>query len=209
VLARPRAGDDTTATAPTSVTTTTPTTAAEAPPISEAPSTTVAPAPTTTTAAPPAAGPATAIVPADAPPRVRDAAAVAQRGANALAAGDWDGARRSISALDGASDGSLAAAWAGLEQSTLVVIDWKERGPSTELRLGQVAVEQVDGATRTSLYCVTWTVRDGSVITMAGQQVVAAPWQAGAGDAAAAAPVLTDACQPLDSRGPGGEREDD
>jgi hypothetical protein len=207
VVARSRSGDDT-ATTPASVTTTTPTITAQVPPTSAAAPATTAPAPTTTVPPAPAAGPATPIVPADAPPAVRDAATVAQRGANALAAGDWDAARRSIAALGGASDASLASAWAGLEQSTLVVIDWKERGPATELRLGQVAVEQVDGATRTSLYCVTWTVRDGSVATMAGQQVVAAPWQAGTGDAAAAAPVLDDACQPLDRRGPGGGDDD-
>ena len=89
-----------------------------------------------------------------------------------------------------------------------MVVDWNEKGPAVELRLGQVAVEQVDGTTRTSLYCVTWTVRDGVVTDMASQQVVAAPWQAGTQDATAAAPVLTDRCEPLrggPKGGPGGD----
>jgi serine/threonine-protein kinase PknK len=193
ILALDRSGDDRTASDPT---TTVPVSSAA--PTGATPPTT----PTPTTAAPatpvPApAGPATAILAADAPGRVRNAAATAQDAANALAAGDWDQARRHIPSLAGASDAELAQAWGMLDRSTLVVVDWDERGPATVLRLGQVAEEQVGGADRTSLYCVTWTVRGDAVADMADQQVVAAPWQAGSGDPAAAAAVLADGCRSL------------
>jgi hypothetical protein len=143
------------------------------------------------------------IIHPDAPKGVQDAATSAQEAANALAAGNWAEARRLIPSLAGSSDAALAEAWAGLDQSTLVVIDWRDRGPTTELRLGQVAHEQVAGSDRTSLYCVTWTVRGDTVVSMADQQVVAAPWQAGATDPQAAAPVLADQCDDLDNRGGG------
>ena len=201
LVALTRSGDDPIATPPPSTTEPAPTTTA--PPVeTTAPPTTAAP---TTTAAPPPptapVGPASVIVHPDAPKDVKDAATSAQGAANALAAGDWADARRRIPSLAGSSDAALAEAWAGLEQSTLVVTDWKERGPTTELRLGQVALEQVADGDRTSLYCVTWTVRGDTVVSMAGQQVVAAPWQPGAADPKAAASVLTDACRDLDSRG--------
>ena len=197
-----RSGDDDLATAPTTSapTTSAPTTAVPATTTAPAPSSTPPPSPPSTTAPSPrgtGAGPATAIVAEDAPNRVRQAATTAQDAANALAAGDWAAARRHIPSLAGSSDAALIEAWGALDRSTLVVIDWDTDGPETALRLGQVADEQMGDSARTSLYCVTWTVRGDEVTDMAAQQVVAAPWQTGIGDPSAAAAVLEEECDEL------------
>lgn len=73
----------------------------------------------------------------------------------------------------------------------------KPAGGVIALRLGQVAHERDGDGTRTSLYCVTWAVQGTTVVSMADQQVVAAPWRSGAADPAAAAGVLADSCRGL------------
>lgn len=213
-----RAGDDvvaapspSTTAAPTAPETTT-TTVAPAPPPSPSTAPPTTPPPTRPTTAPAETGPAAAVVPDDAPGSVRRAAATAQEGANALAAGDWDAARRLMPSLGDASDASLAQAWGALDRSTLVLTDWSDgRGRNdddgddapersagvTVLRLGQVAVERTADGTRTSLYCVTWSVQGSKVVSVADQQVVAAPWQPGVADPRAAAAALDESCRDL------------
>lgn len=198
-----RRGDDGTASAPTTTPPTVATTEAS-PTVAPSSETTVPTTPATAASTPappttavPAPGPATAIVSADVPGRVRDATATAQEAANALAAGDWSTARRRIPSLAGASDTALAEAWGALDRSTLVLVDWETDGPETTLRLGQVAGERAGDGARTSLYCVTWTVRGKEVTAMASQQVVAAPWQPGTADPAEGAAVLTERCTGL------------
>ena len=213
-----RSGDD--LAADPSATTTTPAvpeTTAAVPPPTPAPAPSTTPPTTRATAAPTTAAPASAVVPEDAPGSVRRAATTAQEGANALAAGDWSAARRLIPSLGDASDASLSEAWGALDRSTLVVTDWSEGrrgdddsgegddgdgpdGPAggvTVLRLGQVAQERTPDGTRTSLYCVTWSVQGSKVVSMADQQVVAAPWQPGGADLPAATAELTDSCRDL------------
>lgn len=221
-----RSGDDVVAT-PAPSTTAAPTTAPETTTATAAAPTTPVPAPSTVppttraTSGPATAEPASAVVPDGAPGSVRRAATSAQEGANALAAGDWATARRLIPSLTDATDASLTEAWGALDRSTLVVTDWSEgrRGDDSDgdgdgdgddadepggasagvtvLRLGQVAQERTADGTRTSLYCVTWSVQGSKVVSMTNQQVVAAPWQSGVADLPAATAALNDSCRDL------------
>jgi len=138
------------------------------------------------------------VVPDDAPDAVRPAATTAQEAATALAAGDWDTARSLISGLS-PSDTQLERSWGRLDGVTLVVTDWTE-GDAVVLRLGQVAHERTtDGAPRTNLYCVTWTVAGGEVVAMSDQQDVGAqPWRADEWvDPAEAVDTLRSECRSL------------
>jgi hypothetical protein len=133
--------------------------------------TTVAP----TLPPPPTTAPPAPVVGAESP-TVQEAAAAAQNAGTALANADWRQARALIEGLPD-SDARLAADWGGLEAVTMVVIDARDNGGSTTLRLGEIAHERVNGRLRTSLYCVTWTIVNGRVVGMVDQQIIAAPWR--------------------------------
>jgi hypothetical protein len=91
---------------------------------------------------------------------VRESHLLSQRLADALAAEDWNAARRLSPALASSSDESLRNGYGGLDRASLILVDAREEGDSTRLLIVSVANE-LNGS-RTSLYCFEWTAQPGA-----------------------------------------------
>jgi hypothetical protein len=91
---------------------------------------------------------------------VRESHLLSPRLADALAAEDWNAARRLSPALASSSDESLRNGYGGLDRASLILVDAREEGDSTRLLIVSVANE-LNGS-RTSLYCFEWTAQPGA-----------------------------------------------
>jgi hypothetical protein len=93
---------------------------------------------------------------------VQPSLAMAQRLADALAAGDWATARQLDPGLRSQSDEALEDGYGGLDQATLLLVDAAPTADGHDLLVVLIANERA-GA-QTSLYCAGTTVSGGSTV---------------------------------------------
>lgn len=141
-------------------------------PVTDPPTTTTVVATTTTTPSAAAVPTVPAVVPLRGPgspqvlsdplpsgasyAQVASSFAVAQQLADALALDDWNSARRLEPRRSALSDQQFVDGYTGLDRASLMLVDARAEGAGYRLLVVSVANEK-DGS-RTSLYCLEWSV---------------------------------------------------